>query len=108
MEHHLGMTCDPIGGLVQIPCIELDAFGANQPAVAASLSMGGDGIHRLTLDEVIETTRQTDTDLQVKYKETSQGGLVLNVVACRRGTGFMSVPRTAPSRDAAAPDHNAI
>ena len=82
MEHHLGMTCDPIGGLVQIPCIERNAFGANKAVVAASLALHGDGIHRVTLDEVIETMRQTGADMQTKYKETSQGGLAVSVAAC--------------------------
>ncbi|MFC7053926.1 L-serine ammonia-lyase [Hansschlegelia quercus] len=82
MEHHLGMTCDPIGGLVQIPCIERNAFGANKAIVAASLSLRGDGLHYVTLDEVIETMRQTGADMQAKYKETSQGGLAVNVAAC--------------------------
>ena len=82
MEHHLGMTCDPIGGLVQIPCIERNAFGANKAIVAASMSLRGDGLHRVTLDEVIETMRQTGADMQAKYKETSQGGLAVNVAAC--------------------------
>ncbi|KQP95332.1 L-serine ammonia-lyase [Methylobacterium sp. Leaf117] len=82
MEHHLGMTCDPIGGLVQIPCIERNAFGANKAVVAASLALRGDGIHRVTLDEVIETMRQTGHDMQAKYKETSLGGLAVNVAAC--------------------------
>lgn len=82
MEHHLGMTCDPIGGLVQIPCIERNAFGANKAIVAASLAMRGDGFHRVTLDEVIETMRQTGADMQTKYKETSQGGLAVNVAEC--------------------------
>ncbi len=82
IEHHLGMTCDPIGGLVQIPCIERNAFGANKAIVAASLSLRGDGIHRVTLDEVIETMKQTGADMQAKYKETSQGGPAVNVAAC--------------------------
>ncbi|MGU3362582.1 L-serine ammonia-lyase [Methylobacterium sp. M6A4_1b] len=82
MEHHLGMTCDPIGGLVQIPCIERNAFGANKAVVAASLALRGDGIHRVSLDEVIETMRQTGHDMQAKYKETSLGGLAVNVAAC--------------------------
>jgi L-serine dehydratase len=82
MEHHLGMTCDPIGGLVQIPCIERNAIGANKAIVAASLALRGDGVHRVTLDEVIETMRQTGADMQAKYKETSQGGLAVNVAAC--------------------------
>jgi L-serine dehydratase len=82
MEHHLGMTCDPIGGLVQIPCIERNAFGANKAIAAASLAMCGDGTHRVSLDEVIETMRQTGFDMQSKYKETSQGGLAVNVAEC--------------------------
>jgi len=82
MEHHLGMTCDPIGGLVQIPCIERNAFGANKAIVAASLALKGDGKHHVTLDEVIETMRQTGADMQSKYKETSLGGLAVNVAEC--------------------------
>ncbi|GJE41668.1 L-serine ammonia-lyase [Methylobacterium soli] len=82
MEHHLGMTCDPIGGLVQIPCIERNAFGANKAIVAASLALRGDGQHRVSLDEVIETMRQTGADMQSKYKETALGGLAVNVAAC--------------------------
>ncbi|SRR5579875_323079 len=82
MEHHLGLTCDPIGGLVQIPCIERNAFGANKAIAAASLALNGDGTHRVSLDEVIETMRQTGADMQSKYKETSQGGLAVNVAEC--------------------------
>jgi L-serine dehydratase len=82
MEHHLGMTCDPIGGLVQIPCIERNAFGANKAVAAASLALHGDGTHFVTFDEVIETMRQTGADMQDKYKETSLGGLAVNVAAC--------------------------
>ena len=82
MEHHLGMTCDPIGGLVQIPCIERNAFGANKAIVAASLALRGDGHHHVSLDQVIETMRQTGADMQDKYKETSKGGLAVNVSAC--------------------------
>ena len=82
MEHHLGLTCDPIGGLVQIPCIERNAFGANKAIIAASLSMRGDGTHHVSLDQVIETMRQTGADMQSKYKETSQGGLAVNVAEC--------------------------
>jgi L-serine dehydratase len=82
MEHHLGMTCDPIGGLVQIPCIERNAFGANKAIAAASLALRGDGIHHVSLDQVIETMRQTGADMQSKYKETSQGGLAVNVPEC--------------------------
>jgi L-serine dehydratase len=82
MEHHLGMTCDPVGGLVQIPCIERNAFGANKAIAAASLALRGDGTHRVSLDQVIETMRQTGADMQSKYKETSQGGLAVNVPEC--------------------------
>jgi L-serine dehydratase len=82
MEHHLGMTCDPIGGLVQIPCIERNAFGAVKAINAASLAMHGDGTHHVSLDQVIATMRQTGADMQSKYKETSQGGLAVNVTEC--------------------------
>jgi L-serine dehydratase len=82
IEHHLGMTCDPIGGLVQIPCIERNAFGAVKAINAASLALRGDGSHRVTLDQVIETMRQTGADMQSKYKETSRGGLAVNVPEC--------------------------
>lgn len=82
MEHHLGMTCDPIGGLVQIPCIERNAFGAIKAIAAASLALRGDGTHHVSLDQVIETMRQTGADMQSKYKETSQGGLAVNVAEC--------------------------
>lgn len=82
MEHHLGMTCDPIGGLVQIPCIERNAMAANKAIAAASLAIHGDGTHRVSLDQVIETMRQTGADMQSKYKETSQGGLAVNVAEC--------------------------
>jgi len=82
LEHHLGMTCDPVGGLVQIPCIERNAFGAVKAVTAASLALKGDGIHAVPLDACIETMRQTGHDMSEKYKETSQGGLAVNVVAC--------------------------
>ena len=82
IEHHLGMTCDPIGGLVQIPCIERNAFGAVKAINAASLALRGDGTHRVSLDQVIETMRQTGADMQSKYKETSRGGLAVNVPEC--------------------------
>jgi len=82
IEHHLGMTCDPIGGLVQIPCIERNAFGAVKAINAASLALRGDGSHRVSLDQVIETMRQTGADMQSKYKETSRGGLAVNVPEC--------------------------
>ena len=82
MEHHLGMTCDPIGGLVQIPCIERNAFGAIKAINAASLALSGDGSHHVTLDQVIRTMRDTGADMQAKYKETSRGGLAVNVPEC--------------------------
>ncbi|CAH2598955.1 L-serine deaminase II [Rhodovastum atsumiense] len=82
MEHHLGMTCDPVGGLVQIPCIERNAFGAVKAVNAASLALRGDGRHLISLDKVIATMRQTGLDMQSKYKETSQGGLALNLPEC--------------------------
>lgn len=82
MEHHLGMTCDPVGGLVQIPCIERNAFGAVKAINAASLALRGDGRHHVSLDQVIATMRQTGADMQSKYKETSQGGLAVNLIEC--------------------------
>ena len=82
LEHHLGMTCDPVGGLVQIPCIERNAMGAVKAINAASLALHGDGKHYVSLDTVIETMRQTGADMQAKYKETSQGGLAVNAVEC--------------------------
>ncbi len=82
MEHHLGMTCDPVGGLVQIPCIERNAFGAIKAIAAASLALHGDGRHKVSLDSVIATMRQTGADMQSKYKETSLGGLAVNFVEC--------------------------
>lgn len=82
MEHNLGLTCDPVGGLVQVPCIERNAMGAVKAINAARLAMRGDGQHMVSLDQVIETMRQTGVDMQSKYKETSQGGLAVNVVEC--------------------------
>jgi L-serine dehydratase len=82
MEHHLGMTCDPVGGLVQIPCIERNAFGAVKAIAAASLALHGDGRHRISLDSVVATMRQTGADMQSKYKETSLGGLAVNFIEC--------------------------
>jgi L-serine dehydratase len=79
MEHNLGLTCDPIGGLVQVPCIERNTMGAVKAINAARLAMRGDGQHTVSLDKVIETMRQTGIDMQSKYKETSQGGLAVNV-----------------------------
>jgi L-serine dehydratase len=82
MEHHLGMTCDPIRGLVQIPCIERNAFGAVKAISAASLALHGDGKHYVSLDQVIATMRQTGADMQAKYKETSLGGLAVSYIEC--------------------------
>jgi L-serine dehydratase len=82
MEHHLGLTCDPVGGLVQIPCIERNAMGAVMAINAARLALKGAGDQIVSLDVVIETMRQTGTDMSSKYKETSLGGLAVNVVAC--------------------------
>jgi L-serine dehydratase len=82
MEHNLGLTCDPIGGLVQIPCIERNAMGAVKAINAAMLAMHGDGTHKVSLDQVIETMRQTGLDMSSSYKETSKGGLAVNVPEC--------------------------
>lgn len=82
MEHHLGMTCDPIAGLVQVPCIERNAFGAVKAINAASLALRGNGQHIVSLDQVIETMMRTGTDMHAKYKETSQGGLAVNFPEC--------------------------
>ena len=82
MEHHLGMTCDPIGGLVQIPCIERNAFGAVSAVNAALLALRGDGTHQVSLDQVIAAMRETGRDMQVKYKETARGGLAVSVPNC--------------------------
>ncbi|MFU0504561.1 L-serine ammonia-lyase [Pseudaminobacter sp. NGMCC 1.201702] len=82
LEHHLGMTCDPVGGLVQVPCIERNALGAVKAVTAASLAIKGDGTHFVPLDAAIETMRQTGMDMSERYKETSLGGLAVNVVEC--------------------------
>jgi len=82
LEHHLGMTCDPVGGLVQIPCIERNGMGAVKAVMACSLAMKGDGTHFVPLDAAIKTMKQTGEDMRTEYKETSQGGLAVNVVAC--------------------------
>jgi L-serine dehydratase len=82
LEHHLGMTCDPVAGLVQVPCIERNALGAVKAVTAASLAIKGDGSHFVPLDACIETMRQTGNDMSEKYKETSTGGLAVNVVEC--------------------------
>ena len=82
MEHNLGLTCDPVGGLVQIPCIERNAVGAVKAVNAARLALHSDAPSKVSLDQVIETMRQTGLDMSSKYKETSQGGLAVNVVEC--------------------------
>ncbi len=82
LEHNLGLTCDPIGGLVQIPCIERNAIASVKAINAARLALHGDGTHRVSLDQVIETMRQTGKDMNRKYKETSKGGLAVNVPLC--------------------------
>lgn len=82
MEHNLGLTCDPVGGLVQVPCIERNAVGSIKAIEAARLAMLGDGTHRVSLDQVIETMRKTGLDMSERYKETSLGGLAVNVVEC--------------------------
>jgi len=82
LEHHLGMTCDPVAGLVQVPCIERNAMGAVTAINAAALALAGDGTHLVPLDAAIETMRQTGRDMKSKYKETSRGGLAVNVPNC--------------------------
>ena len=82
MEHNLGLTCDPIGGLVQVPCIERNAIAAAKAINAAKMALWGDGTHRVSLDEVIITMRETGKDMSSKYKETAMGGLAVNVVEC--------------------------
>jgi L-serine dehydratase len=82
MEHHLGLTCDPVGGLVQVPCIERNAIASSTAVSAARLALHGDGTHLVSLDTVIETMRQTGLDMMTKYKETSEGGLAVNVTIC--------------------------
>jgi L-serine dehydratase len=82
LEHHLGMTCDPVGGLVQVPCIERNGLGAIKAVSAASLALRGDGTHFMPLDNCIEAMRQTGRDMSMKYKETSLGGLAVNLPEC--------------------------
>ena len=82
MEHNLGLTCDPIGGLVQVPCIERNAMGSVKAINAARLALQGDGKHKVSLDKVIATMRQTGADMKTKYKETSRGGLAVNIIEC--------------------------
>jgi L-serine dehydratase len=82
MEHHLGLTCDPVGGLVQIPCIERNAIASVKAINAARMALRGDGTHFVSLDKVIKTMRETGADMQTKYKETARGGLAVNIVEC--------------------------
>ena len=82
LEHHMGMTCDPAGGLVQVPCIERNGLGAIKAVSAASLALRGDGTHFMPLDNCIEAMRQTGLDMNMKYKETSLGGLAVNLPQC--------------------------
>jgi L-serine dehydratase len=82
MEHHLGLTCDPVGGLVQIPCIERNAIASVKAINAARMALRGDGSHHVSLDQVIKTMRETGADMQTKYKETARGGLAVNIVEC--------------------------
>jgi L-serine dehydratase len=82
IEHNLGLTCDPIGGLVQIPCIERNAIGSVKAVNAARLARHGTGEHAVSLDKVIRTMRETGRDMHTKYKETSRGGLAVNIVEC--------------------------
>jgi L-serine dehydratase len=82
MEHHLGLTCDPVGGLVQIPCIERNAIASVKAINAARMALYGDGTHQVSLDKVIKTMRETGADMKTKYKETARGGLAVNIVEC--------------------------
>jgi L-serine dehydratase len=82
MEHNLGLTCDPVGGLVQIPCIERNGMAAVKAVTAARMAMRGDGRHHVSLDKVIKTMKETGADMSVKYKETARGGLAVNIIEC--------------------------
>jgi L-serine dehydratase len=82
MEHNLGLTCDPIGGLVQVPCIERNAMASVKAINAARMALNGDGHHYVSLDKVIRTMRETGADMKVKYKETARGGLAVNIIEC--------------------------
>jgi L-serine dehydratase len=82
MEHNLGLTCDPVGGLVQIPCIERNAMGSVKAINASRIALRGNGSHKVSLDRVIKTMRETGADMKTKYKETSRGGLAINVIEC--------------------------
>jgi L-serine dehydratase len=82
IEHNLGLTCDPVGGLVQIPCIERNAIASVKAINAARLAINGDGSHKVSLDKAIKTMRDTGRDMSTKYKETARGGLAVNVIEC--------------------------
>ena len=82
MEHNLGLTCDPVGGLVQVPCIERNAMGAIKAINASRLALRGNGQHKVSLDKVIKTMRETGKDMKDKYKETARGGLAVNIIEC--------------------------
>ncbi len=82
MEHNLGLTCDPVGGLVQIPCIERNAVASVKAITASRLALRGNGTHHVSLDKVIKTMRETGADMKIKYKETARGGLAVNVIEC--------------------------
>jgi L-serine dehydratase len=82
LEHNLGLTCDPVGGLVQIPCIERNAIGAVKAITAARMALRGDGEHHVSLDKAIKTMRETGADMKIKYKETARGGLAVNLIEC--------------------------
>ena len=82
MEHNLGLTCDPIGGLVQVPCIERNAIAAVKAITAARMALHGDGTHFVSLDKVVKTMHDTGADMKDKYKETARGGLAVNVIEC--------------------------
>ena len=82
MEHNLGLTCDPVGGLVQVPCIERNAMGSIKAINASRLALRGSGDHKVSLDKVIKTMWDTGKDMQTKYKETSRGGLAVNIIEC--------------------------
>tara|TARA_Y100001963_G_scaffold43552_1_gene61062 strand:- start:777 stop:1097 length:321 start_codon:yes stop_codon:yes gene_type:complete len=82
MEHNLGLTCDPVGGLVQVPCIERNAMGAIKAINASRLALRGTGEQKVSLDKVIKTMRDTGADMKTKYKETARGGLAVNIIEC--------------------------
>ncbi|RZP29673.1 MAG: L-serine ammonia-lyase, partial [Alteromonas sp.] len=82
MEHNLGLTCDPVGGLVQVPCIERNAMGAIKAINASRLALRGTGEQKVSLDKVIKTMRDTGNDMKTKYKETARGGLAVNIIEC--------------------------